>query len=91
MTFENPIHIALHIAAFAFFVALAMSGAAIVAGLMDKPNHRSNHLSAIPTSGGIGIVAGLGAGLLAMSVLYPFFADRQLLGVVAALLFSIGC
>ncbi len=38
-------------------------------GLIDQPNHRSSHKQPTPGAGGIGIVLGVGAGLLAASAL----------------------
>ncbi len=85
MSFDHPVLILAHIAGFAFFMSLALSGFMIFAGLMDVPNHRSNHVRAVPTAGGIGIVAGLGAGLLATALFYPDYGDHTLLGSLAAL------
>lgn len=74
-----------HVAAFAFLVSLAFSGFMIHGGLLDQPEHRSNHASAVPTAGGIGIVAGFGAGMLALALFYPAYADQSLLGSLLAL------
>ncbi|MBL4853268.1 MAG: hypothetical protein JKY25_03420 [Robiginitomaculum sp.] len=89
MSFEHPVFILLHVAGFAFFISLALSGFMIFAGFLDKPDHRSNHKTPVPTAGGIGIVAGLGAGLLALAMFYPDYGDHNLLGSIAALGFGV--
>jgi Fuc2NAc and GlcNAc transferase len=65
------------IVAFAVAAALGFAVAASVAllvarnarrlGLLDVPNERSSHTSATPRGGGIGIVAGVAAGVLFMT------------------------
>ena len=40
-------------------------------GLMDVPNQRSSHDRPIPRGGGLGLLAGVGAGLIAINVLAP--------------------
>jgi len=74
-----------HLAAFAFLVSLAFSGFMIYAGFLDQPEGRSNHARPIPTAGGIGIMAGFGAGMLALALFYPAYADQRLLGSLTAL------
>jgi len=88
MSFEHPVLILLHIAGFAIFTSLGFSGFMIFAGFLDKPDHRSNHTRPVPTAGGVGIVAGMGAGLLALMLFYPDYGDHRLLGSVAALGFG---
>ncbi len=61
----------LHLGAIAFAVALAFSGFMIAAGVGDVPNARSNHSSATPTSGGLGLVAALGAMGIGAGIFYP--------------------
>lgn len=90
MSFSDPVSILLHLAGFACMVSLAISGFMMSAGLLDKPVARSNHKEDIPTAGGVGIVAGVGAGLLALSMFYPAMADQKLLGALAAILFGVG-
>lgn len=85
MSFTTPAFILLHLGAFAFLVSLAFSGFMISAGLMDKPVDRSNHKDITPTAGGMGMVAGMGAALLALSMYYPVLGDHGLLAGVAAL------
>ena len=62
----------------------------VFAGLLDQPDHRSNHATTIPTAGGIGIIAGLGTGMLALAILYPAFAEQSLLGSLMALALGVG-
>jgi len=90
VNFESPGMIMLHVAAFAFCMSLAFSGFMIFAGLLDHPDHRSNHVRAVPTAGGIGIVAGLGTGMLALSLFYPAYANQNVLGSIMALVFGAG-
>ncbi len=85
MNFDNPIYAVFHVAAFAFFVAVALSGFMIHAGLFDHPDQRSNHDKTIPTAGGIGIVGGFGAGLLALALFYPAYSNMGLLGSISSL------
>ena len=85
MNFDSPIFIVFHVSTFAFFVSVAFSGFMIHAGLLDQPEHRSNHAKAVPTAGGVGIAAGFGAGMLALSLFYPSYSDQGLLGSMTAL------
>lgn len=89
MSFTDPVYILLHLAGFAGMTALAISGFMIFAGLLDKPVERSNHQEDIPTAGGVGILAGVGAGLLALSMFYPGMADQTRLGALSATLFGV--
>lgn len=61
----------LHLGAMAFTASLAISGFMIAAGVGDIPNSRSNHSAATPTSGGLGVVAALGASALGAGLFYP--------------------
>ena len=85
MNFSSPIFIVFHVSAFAFFVSVAFSGFMIHAGLLDQPEHRSNHAQAVPTAGGLGIAAGFGAGMLALALFYPSYGNQGLLGSLTAL------
>ena len=85
MSFDSPVMIMIHVAGFAFFVSVAISGFMVFAGLLDRPGQRSNHSKIVPTAGGVGIVAGLGAGMLALALLYPAYGNQNLLGSLAAL------
>lgn len=89
MSFSDPVYILLHLAAFAFLISLAFSGFMISAGLMDKPVGRSNHSTQVPTAGGVGIIAGFGAALVALTLFYPLFADQGLLGTLSALVLAV--
>ncbi len=93
MSFEHPILVLLHIAAFALFISLFVSGLMIYAGPLDRPNSRSSHANIIPTSAGLGLVAGLGAGFLALVFFYPNFYNTDLplnlLAKILALTFAV--
>lgn len=56
-----------------FFVSLAVTGFARLGGLGDIPEARSNHVRTTPTSGGLGIIAGVGAAILVAAI---FHQDR---------------
>lgn len=60
--------IAIQVAGLAFFVSLAITGFARLGGLGDIPDHRSSHVRVTPTGGGLGIIAGIGAALLVVSL-----------------------
>ncbi|MGB6230015.1 MAG: hypothetical protein WBF53_07800 [Litorimonas sp.] len=60
----------LQIGGIAFLVALAVTGFARIAGLGDVPDHRSSHQRVTPTGGGLGIIAGLGAGIALAALLH---------------------
>lgn len=89
MNFNTPLFIVLHLSAFAFALSLAVCGFMLSARLLDAPVARSNHISPIPTGAGIGIVAGLGAGLFALAMFYPRIGDHILIGQIAALAFAV--
>jgi len=63
----------LHLGAMTFAVALAFSGFMIAAGVGDIPNNRSNHSTATPTSGGMGLVAALAMMCVGAGLFYPQF------------------
>ena len=90
MTFTEPYLILAHIGAFALCISLAFTGFMISAGLIDVPVERSSHANPTPTAGGIGIMAGIGAGLLALALYYPVFGSHGTLGTLAALIFAVG-
>ncbi len=60
-----------HIMAFAFLVSLTVSGFMRALNITDSPNARSSHTAPTPTAGGLGIVAGLAAALIALRLFYP--------------------
>lgn len=76
------------IAALAFLGSLAVSGFMAAAGLGDQPDSRSAHSGVIPTAGGVGIVAGLGAALCSLAVLFPDLALPRGFAPVMALVFA---
>lgn len=47
--------------------SLVVTWLALKAGVLDFPNARSSHVRPTPRAGGLGVVAGLGAGVLAAS------------------------
>jgi Fuc2NAc and GlcNAc transferase len=89
------------IAAFAVAVVLGFAVAAatvwLVArnaarlGLIDVPNERSSHLSPMPRGGGIGIIAGVAAGLIYLSAVgIPLDRNLGVLLAGAAVLAALG-
>jgi len=60
-----------HIMAFAFLVSLTVSGFMRALNITDAPDARSSHTAPTPTAGGMGIVAGLAAALIALRLFYP--------------------
>ena len=78
------------IAALAFFGSLAVSGFMAMAGLGDASDGRSAHSGVIPTSGGVGILAGIGLALSGLYFLFPGFELPPGFAPVMALLFAIG-
>lgn len=87
---ENNLWIWLQIGALAFFGSLAVSGFMSIAGLGDHSDGRSAHKGIIPTSGGIGILAGMGIAFCAIGVIFPELRLPQGFAPVIALLFAIG-
>ena len=85
MNIDAAFYPVLHIAGFAFYLSLAFSGFMISAGLLDTPVSRSSHKGAIPTAGGVGIAAGLGGALLALSQFYPDFGNHMLIAKAAGI------
>jgi len=72
-------------------VALAVSGFAVMAGLGDTPDERSSHKRLTPTAGGLGIVAGLAAGLwMAAPFAAQIAGEAPKLSAVLVLLFAMG-
>jgi hypothetical protein len=74
----------------AFLGSLAVSGFMVVAGLGDSSDERSSHSGTIPTSGGVGVLAGMGAALCALSVLFPDVNLPKGFAPVISLVFAIG-
>lgn len=80
----------LQIGALAFFTSLAVTGFMSAAGLGDASNERSGHSGTIPTSGGVGFLAGMGAGLCAVGLFFPDLGLPRGFASVMSLLFAIG-
>jgi UDP-N-acetylmuramyl pentapeptide phosphotransferase/UDP-N-acetylglucosamine-1-phosphate transferase len=86
--------IALQIAGVAFFVSLSVTGFASLGGLGDIPDHRSSHARVTPTGGGLGIIAGIGAGVLLAGLFYQDrifaqFGSAQRLASLMSLTFAV--
>jgi UDP-N-acetylmuramyl pentapeptide phosphotransferase/UDP-N-acetylglucosamine-1-phosphate transferase len=86
--------VALQIAGVAFFVSLSVTGFASLGGLGDIPDHRSSHARVTPTGGGLGIIAGIGAGVLLAGFLYQDrifaqFGSAERLASLISLTFAI--
>ncbi|MEM9600371.1 MAG: hypothetical protein AAF926_05065 [Pseudomonadota bacterium] len=84
----------LQIGGMAVFVSLAVTGFARLGGLGDIPDHRSSHACTTPTAGGLGIIAGIGAGIILAATLYAdrFFAQpgsAQKLATLLSLAFAV--
>ncbi|MGB3457190.1 MAG: hypothetical protein WBA35_12590 [Litorimonas sp.] len=67
---NGDVLIAMQVVGMAFFVSLAVTGFARLGGLGDVPDHRSSHDRTTPTAGGLGIMAGVGAALLAAALMH---------------------
>jgi len=80
----------LQIGALAFLTSLAVSGFMSFAGLGDASDGRSAHRGTIPTSGGIGFLAGIGAALCAVSFLFPSINLPAGFAPAMSLFFAIG-
>lgn len=74
----------------AFLTSLAVSGFMSVAGLGDSSDERSAHRGTIPTSGGVGVLAGLGVALCALSALFPNVNLPKGFAPLMSLVFAIG-
>jgi Fuc2NAc and GlcNAc transferase len=79
-------------AALALAVSAATSGLVAWAGPVDRPRERGAHVSPTPTAGGLGIVAGAAAGLIAYAALggggskiAACFGFAALMGLIGAL------
>jgi len=78
------------IAAIAFFGSLAITGFMRQAGLGDPADGRSAHSGVIPTSGGVGIIGGLGLALSAIALIFPNLEIETGFASVISLIFAIG-
>lgn len=68
----------IHLMGFAFLVSLTICGFMMAARITDMPSARSSHDRPTPTAGGLGIVAGMGAALIALRFFYPDFDNPSL-------------
>lgn len=82
-----------------FFISLAVTWLARSGGVLDFPEHRSLHSKPTPRSGGLGILAGFGAGALVLSaapvstgLLLPILIFSAILGLIGLFddLFALG-
>ncbi len=73
----------------AFFASLAFTGFMRQVGVSDVPNKRSAHSAPIPTSGGVGILAGLGMCLLALPYLLPELTTVRETAPFLSLIFAV--
>jgi len=80
----------IQIAGLAFLGSLSVCGFMVSAGLGDASDSRSAHSGIIPTSGGVGVLAGMGLALCAVGVLFPGLNLPRGFAPVMALLFAIG-
>lgn len=85
------VFLALQLGGVAFFVSLAVAGFARLGGLGDIPDRRSAHSRTVPTAGGLGIVAGVGAGTLVAALFHAelLFAQPGVAAKTAAVLASV--
>ena len=76
--------------AFSVTVAIAVSGFMVHAGLGDEPDSRSNHTQVTPTSGGVGLVAGVAGFFFLLPYVWPIGDLPQQLSKVLAVLWGVG-
>ena len=86
----DSISLWIQIGLLAFLSSLAVSGFMSVAGLGDPSDGRSAHSGTIPTSGGVGFLAGLGTALCAVGLLFPDLNLPEGFAPVMSLVFAIG-
>jgi len=79
----------LQLAGLAFFTTLAVTGFMVAAGLGDVADHRSAHRDTVPTGGGIGFVAGLGAAVIAFSLMGFSDTLQKSFAPVLSLIFAV--
>lgn len=77
------------IGAIAFLGSLAVCGFMAIAGLGDASDGRSAHSGTIPTSGGVGFLAGIGLALCLLDFIFPDLNLPRGFAPVIALLFSV--
>lgn len=78
----------LQVAAIAFLGSLAVTGFMRFAGLGDSADLRSSHSGVVPTSGGIGLIAGLGLSLCSTALIFPDLELTDAFAPVLALIFG---
>ena len=88
--FASNIWLWAQVAALAFFGTLAVTGFMAAAGLGDASDGRSAHSGIVPTSGGVGFIAGLGLALCGMAFLFPNLPLPRGFAPVMALVFAVG-
>ena len=89
MIAEN-VFIWMQIGALAFFGSLAVTGFMSLAGLGDTSDGRSAHSGTVPTSGGVGVLAGMGFALCAMALIFPNLPLPKGFAPVMSLFFAVG-
>jgi UDP-N-acetylmuramyl pentapeptide phosphotransferase/UDP-N-acetylglucosamine-1-phosphate transferase len=77
-------------AALALLVAAALTYGLVLSGPVDPPRARNVHRRPTPTSGGLAILAGTGAGLCLYALLAPSDAELRKLGFALALAATLG-
>lgn len=89
---ENTMAIVMcaHMALFSFLISLTVSGAMINIGILDDHYDCHNHRPNLPTSGGVGIVAGLAVCLFVLPILYQGYFDRAMAAQFGAVVFATG-
>lgn len=80
----------IQIGALAFFTSLALTGFMSLAGLGDASVDRSAHRGTVPTAGGVGLLAGMGAALCAIAFMFPDLPLPRGFAPVISLLFAVG-
>lgn len=80
----------IQIGALAFFTSLAVTGFMSLAGLGDASDERSAHRGTVPTSGGVGLLAGMGAALCAIAIIFPSLSLPRGFAPILSLLFAVG-
>ena len=85
-----PVFLSLQLGGLALFVSLAVAGFARLGGLGDVPDARSSHARTTPTGGGLGVLAGVGAAVLAAVIFHAeaVFAQPGTAAKLASLLAS---
>ena len=79
----------MQIGALGFLGSLAVCGFMSIAGLGDASDGRSAHSGTIPTSGGVGIIAGFGLALCSLELIFPDLNLPPGFAPIMALLFAI--